>query len=127
MQRPKGSFGSRKRLISILFLLIGIFLLGNLAQGIFDAWRGRERIQKMRQDLQEIARENETLQQEIQYYQSDEFVEKEAREKLNLVRPGETVIIVPEEALKKEESERIKQTRAEPVWSQWTALLLGRN
>jgi len=127
MQRPKSSFGSRKRLISILFLLIGIFLLGNLAQGIFDAWRGRERIQKMRQDLQEIARENETLQQEIQYYQSDEFVEKEAREKLNLVRPGETVIIVPEEALKKEESERIKQTRAEPVWSQWTALLLGRN
>src|SRR3989344_887004 len=127
MQRPKSSFGSRKRLISILFLFIGIFLLGNLAQGIFDAWRGRERIQKMRQDLQEIARENETLQQEIQYYQSDEFVEKEAREKLNLVRPGETVIIVPEEALKKEESERIKQTRAEPVWSQWTALLLGRN
>src|SRR3989337_2005949 len=118
MRKQKSSFGSRKRLISILFLLIGIFLLGNLAQGIFDAWRGRERIQKMKQDLQEIAKENETLQQEVQYYQSEEFVEKEAREKLNLVKPGETVIIVPEEALRKEESERIKQSLAEPVWRQ---------
>ncbi|HKZ34300.1 MAG TPA: septum formation initiator family protein [Patescibacteria group bacterium] len=127
MRKQKSSFGSRKRLISILFLFIGIFLLGNLAQGIFDAWRGRERIQKMKQDLQEIAKENETLQQEVQYYQSEEFVEKEAREKLNLVKPGETVIIVPEEALRKEESERIKQSLAEPVWRQWTAVLLERN
>lgn len=47
--------------------------------------------------VQELRDKNATLQDELRMVQSDAYIEKTAREKMGLVKPGETrVVAVPE-------------------------------
>lgn len=60
--------------------------------GILTVNEFREEQSKLVADNQALAQENRRLAEEIEELKSDPFaIEKIAREKLNLVRPGETV------------------------------------
>ena len=50
-----------------------------------------------RQQLEAAKAENRRLQTKLEEVQTDEFVEKEAREKLGYGREGETVLILPKQ------------------------------
>ena len=45
-------------------------------------------------EIEELQQQNLELTDLIDYFSSTEYVEKEAREKLNLVKPGEKVVII---------------------------------
>ena len=57
----------------------------------------KDRVDALRQEVADLSGKNTELAQMIKYFQSEEYVEREAREKLNLQKPGEKVVIVPEE------------------------------
>ncbi len=60
--------------------------------GILTVNEFREEQSKLISDNQALAQENRRLAEEIEELKNDPFaIEKIAREKLNLVRPGETV------------------------------------
>jgi len=54
----------------------------------------REDIDKLDQQIDSLKVEQTDLQDTLQYVQSDDFIEIEARTKLNLRKPGEKIIIV---------------------------------
>lgn len=58
------------------------------------AQRGK-RLIEAKKELAELQQDKERLEKEAQYRQSPEFVEKEARNKLNMVKPGESVYLKP--------------------------------
>lgn len=75
-----------------LLLLIGIALTRQVVQRhSID----RE-ISRLKQEYEELEMNSADLQSLISYFQTDEYMEEEARTKLGLVKPGEGVVILPE-------------------------------
>jgi cell division protein FtsB len=89
-----------------LILLLGVYtVIGE--RGVFHLWRLRG--EKVRLDEQNfvLQKENESLRQRVSRLRQDNFyLEKIAREELNLVRPGEIVYRFPPSVP--------KSTRAKP-------------
>lgn len=97
VKRKKSFSLSRSRLP----LMVAVLLMGYLAVS-FSSQFGKlssmqREISSIEQQVQELKEKNASLRQELQLVQSDAFIEKTAREKLGLVKPGETrVVPVPE-------------------------------
>ncbi len=82
----------------VIFFIAGIILAATISTKAFqEAYRSRK-IQKEVEDLtaqaQHIQNENKALTEQIAYLQTPEFQEKVAKEKLNLQRPDENVVVV---------------------------------
>jgi cell division protein FtsB len=93
----------------------------------------------LQRQLDELAEENELLKVETQelesriaYFRTDAFIEKEAKDKLNLRAPGEQVAIfpdkIPQEVQLEKEAENTKsfQTKAVGNFEQWLYFLFKR-
>jgi cell division protein FtsB len=77
-----------------LIIIISLILSINL---VLSSWNLKERqsiVEKAENDLNKLARERTMLESELSYVRSNEFIEKEARDKLGLSREGETVIVI---------------------------------
>ena len=91
-----------KKIISSRITLLGLFFILILIIYALIKNSGREEIvsnntAKLSQEIQAIEKENRELAELIKYFSSSEFVDKEAREKLNMIKPGEKVVVVPQE------------------------------
>jgi len=53
-------------------------------------------INSLEQEISQMEDKNLELAEMIKYLKSNQFIEHEAREKLNLTKPGEKLVIVPE-------------------------------
>jgi cell division protein FtsB len=83
--------------VSLLFsmLLFGLFLVGD--HGFLSVRRQGQELVKAQNELQALVDENRKLETELAALKSDpRAVEKIAREKLGLVKPGEVVLILPD-------------------------------
>jgi len=85
---------------TIFWLLCLIFLLTSFA--IYKQLNRQKQIdlsnQKIKTDIAQLEAQNKELEQLIAYFSSSEFVEKEAREKLNMAKPDEkTLVITPDQ------------------------------
>lgn len=93
-----------------IFFIAGIVLAVTISTKAFqEAYRGRK-IQKEVEDLkaqaQKVQNENEALKQRIAYFQTPEFQEKVAKEKLNLQRPDENVVVVKPSVENQQQNEK---------------------
>lgn len=77
--------------------LVLVLLLGYLAVslgGQFNRLAGMQRnVDQIQQQVQELKEKNAALREELRMVQSDAYIEKTAREKLGLVKPGETRVV----------------------------------
>jgi cell division protein FtsL len=80
-------------LIALLFLLVGAAFLTQVVpyRQIIDSHR---QVTSARAQLEALQEENTRLQADVDALETDEEVEKLAREKLGYVRPGETAYVV---------------------------------
>lgn len=81
------------------FILILILVLGALSLGR-SIWRnlgGARRVERLREELAAAQRRNGSLNNELAEKEGLAFVEKEAREKLGMVKAGEKVVVIPKE------------------------------
>jgi cell division protein DivIC len=72
----------------VLFVL---FVIGGKAM---QGYEMRQEAKAVQQSIDQLRKENRNLSQALQYFKSDEYVEKVAREELSLVRPGDVPVIV---------------------------------
>ena len=82
-------------------IIIVILLVGWVAYISAKQLERNRRIQKevttLSLEAAKIRRENETLGDRINYFSSNEFREQEAKEKLGMKKPDETVMVVQQE------------------------------
>jgi cell division protein FtsB len=80
-------------LLSALFF--GIFFVSD--RGLLKLRRQRQQLAKASEEVAELEAGNKRLAAEVEALKSDpRAVEKVAREQLNLVRPGEVVLLLPD-------------------------------
>jgi cell division protein FtsB len=83
--------------ISLVFsiLVFGFFLLS--PSGLLRVRKQRIQLAAMQADVEKLYAENHRLEEEVVALKTDpKAVEKIARETLNLVRPGEVVVLLPD-------------------------------
>lgn len=84
------------RFIFAFLALLGLYLIVSFSRDLWHLWQKEGEIRKSQLKLEELRVKNEELKKQLEYVKSETFLEKEAREKLGLAKPGETVLILPE-------------------------------
>lgn len=95
----KRRFKLSKSKLPFLFLIVLLcYLAGSLATQFSWLITMQHKLENAEQRITELRQKNQELWDRLEYLSSDTYIEKQAREKLGLVKPGEVRIIpVPEE------------------------------
>lgn len=111
----KSSLRRRKRFNLAKSKLPVVFLIFLLVYAIFSVGVRFNNLYAMQQDLRKIQeqvnkleRKNAELRKQLEMVMSDAYVEEVAREKLGLVKEGETRIVLVEKPSKKEVDSSIR-------------------
>lgn len=99
---PSDSYDSQFGLIRLV-LIIGFFVIAymlyNLTVSIYDNYRIEQHIAEFESRNELLTEENKEKLEDFQYYTSEQYIEKIAKQNLGLINPGEKVIIIPDEDL----------------------------
>ncbi|AKM83185.1 hypothetical protein A2422_00495 [Candidatus Woesebacteria bacterium RIFOXYC1_FULL_31_51] len=118
-----------KKLVNIIgflvLLILSVVLVSSFFKSIKRIREGDAIIEKTKVKLEKLNEENKKLEEQLKITQSEEFVEKQLRNKLGLAKEGEIVLVLPDnETLKKlapvipdEEEVTLK-----PNWKKWIDL-----
>jgi cell division protein FtsB len=110
-----------------IFLRIGFFVLGlvviaGLSRSLVDLWHRRDIVVERKTALEAVEAENLRLKKELEESQTPEFIEKQAREKLNLAKPDEIVVIVAKATGSGILYPEGEKARIKPSWRVWWEL-----
>lgn len=110
--------------LSLVFISLLLWLSYTLSKSLIDTMNRQKRLEQEREEVAVLSAQVERLKEEVEYYNSDSFVEKEARDKLGFVRQDEKVIVLTEEML--EEINKIEEEEFDTLdikerknWEKW--------
>ncbi len=104
-----------KKVAVIIFVLISIFVLRNSITSITSLLQNEGAVQDLQQELSEKKKEHIFLTQRLSQVKTDEFVEREAREKLGMVQENEHPVFVIPPSEKNNENKVDKKEN----WEKW--------
>lgn len=108
--------------VKVALLGLGLMMVYTLAKGAWDLRKGFDRITQAKGQYETELARNESLAQKFAQVQGDEYLEAVAREKLNMQKEGEVVVLLP-----KSEKNEAKQPRVETkelkIYEKWLKLL----
>lgn len=110
-----------------LLILLFILLMISLTRNIFRVLGAGERIERARDRVEKLKKDNEELERKLAEIQSQEFIEKQLRDKLGLAKEGEVVIVLPDEEILRKlapRQEEEEETLPDPTWRKWLKLFL---
>ena len=91
------SYSKVKYIIASILLALATY---NISKTTLEIYKNSSRVEDLKTESEAKMEENERLKEELAFAQTDEFVEREARNKLNLIKPGEQVLIPVDSDLK---------------------------
>jgi cell division protein FtsB len=117
--------------VLFIALLIGFSWMWSTVEAIQRNFKLQQQVDAMSQQnaVQELENKSQALQNK--YYQSPEYMELSARERLNKSAPGEHVIILPQNTVKPAPESDIAVVTEEPItarsnFAQWMYFLFGK-
>ncbi len=128
MQLPVPAI-SRARLVMLAVLVPAVLLFYGFVQQSIVEQRIEQRAEAIRAEIRRLQEERTELTGWIAYYQTDDYIERAAREKLNMVRPGDVlVVVVREQTPAPTPAPTPTPTPLGPVgyWPRWLDWLRGR-
>jgi cell division protein FtsB len=97
----KDNFISRLFKSQVFFTLLALVLLVMILIPVYKNWQERRAIDReiaeIQRDIQEYESSNQELRQMLDYLESDESLEAQARLNLGLKKPGEEVVVIKRE------------------------------
>ena len=90
----------------VILLIIGLLLIGNWKMSHKRAELAA-RLESLKKEVADLEKKNEEIQAGLSQKEEEGSLEKEARERLNLKKPGEEVVVVVPPA-EEEETQELK-------------------
>jgi cell division protein FtsB len=84
-----------KVILAVTAIIVALILI-SLAQEVHRRWQTAREIQKLETEVHNAQKQVVELQNLNQYFSTEDYQERLAREKLNYQAPGEHVVAVPE-------------------------------
>jgi len=109
-------------ILRIALFVVGLLVIAGLSRSLVDLWRRRDIVVERKIVLEAVEAENKRLKKALEESQTPEFIEKQAREKLNLAKPDEIVVVVAKASSSgtiRQEGENMDQ---KPSWRVWWEL-----
>jgi len=116
----------KKQIVKVLLLVVMLYVSWVLGKSLWDLYQARGRLTEAEMRLEEARSENQELKKKWEEVNSDEFKEREVRDKLSRQLPGETVVIVPEidvSSRDRGEGEVMEMVN----WEKWRELFFGED
>jgi cell division protein FtsL len=114
--------------IIVAYFIAGVFFASVISySAVREAYRNRKieaNIEELNRERELIQKENDTLSKTIDYLGSQENIERTAKQKLNMKRPDENVIVV-KPSVQQEKPENIQEENEErttpdiPNYKKW--------
>lgn len=102
--------------LGLLYVAIMAFLFISNTKIYQKRTKLEARVNQLKQQIQDIQGKNDTLKAGISENNDENYLEKEAREKLNLKKPGEEVVVVLPPA-------QIQEVKVEEKKTLWEKIL----
>jgi len=119
------------RVFVVLAIPLLIYLSFSTARKAMEVYQLNQQAASIRQDITQLKERNAELRRQEEYLQSPDYVEKMAREQLNLVRPGDIPLVLVSPSVKetpKQPAPAAPQSRPQqslPNWQQWWNFFFG--
>ena len=103
-------------------ILIFLVLASSLIKSVKRIKMGDAVIEKTRLKVEKAEAENMKLAEQLKITQSEEFMEKQLRDKLGLAKEGEIILVLPEADIVRKLSPQIPEEddfKPKPNWQKW--------
>jgi cell division protein FtsB len=111
----------RKQWFFVVFLVISGLMLVSLYKGISDLTGTKDRFEKAEAEVARLEEKRQIIEEQISGSSQEIVKEKVIRDELGLAKPGEIVVILPEDigetALNSNQNQKDQQI---PNWKRWT-------
>ncbi len=104
-----------KKVLFIIIVFILLAIVNDSSHSIYDIWQKKDFVAASQKELSFQKQENQRLKSALSYSQTQEFIEKEARDKLFMVKKGEQRILISKESQETVEAKK----EILPNWKQW--------
>lgn len=84
-------------------IIVIVFFAFNLGKEVIKKRAIEKEVGRLEAEIGQLESDKDELGALLSYVKTDAFIQNEAREKFNLVTPGESLIVIPEVDLKTEE------------------------
>lgn len=118
----------KRRLYQFTIIIVSLFVIQGMSRNLLELWQQRQRLARTKRELLELEQKELDLKRQLVYYQSDEYIEKIARDKLLWSKEDESIIILPKDAAQEPSedllfltSQRESETNI-PNWRKWLKL-----
>lgn len=116
----------KRKIVKLLVLLLGIYLVVGLSRDLYNLIRKGERTGEMEGKVKELSLRNLELKEELEYVESEKFAEKEARDRLNMAKEGEVLVVLPEDFAPPDFQKPKVSDEDLANWQKWLKLFLRR-
>ena len=115
----------KKHIVNLIIIVFGLYLIINSVKDITRLLSSGGQLDQAEAKLAQLQKTHQDLIDKKEYLSSDEFVEQQARNKLNMGKPGETVVIISPD-LEKSAVDSISQQDIpdKPNWQKWGELFV---
>lgn len=132
LHKVSGIFTLNNGVLVIALLMAGVWAWSTI-EAIQRNFKLQQQVDALQQQIAVSELENKTLQLQKKYYDSPEYLELSARQRLNKAAPGEKVLILPPNTVKPaaEEQPEAGAEGTAPItqrsnFAQWMYFLFGR-
>lgn len=108
------------RLITFFISIFSLIFIVSIGRSIYSLWQKGHLVTEREAIRDEFKRENEELKTKLNQVEDPEYIERQAREKLNLQREGEIVVVLPKDL----GEEKVTEEKPEELanWEKWWKL-----
>lgn len=107
----------------VLILLMTVSIIRNIDK----MGKIKAEVEKEKRKTEAIKRENEDLEKQVSEIQRAEFIERQLRDKLGLVKEGEVVLVLPDREILKNFAPKVYEEEdvlPDPNWKKWLKLFI---
>jgi cell division protein FtsB len=109
-----------KRLITFVVVIFCLFCIIQICWSIVNLWQKGGLVTEQVQILKQKQSENDQLKQKLVEVESNDYIEKEARNKLNMQKEGDVVVVLPKNLPQIEKTSDSSQLSN---WQKWAKMI----
>lgn len=102
----------------IKYLVLALLFIGitvNLTKTTWDMLKSKDRLLSLDREVAQLRDKKTAIEDSIDYKKTDGFVEDFARNELNLIKPGEDVVVVSTHTIDLPEATEVSQNSLESL------------